>query len=157
MKLPKLTTCGTVTVASALVGCGAGPALAPAGSPPGDFAYAYASPDCAPWDGRAVQILLTTRPAAEPENERPQLQVAIYPREREVGGRTYRWPAEPEMASGGRCAGDSCQSALAGEVRLNAPRPDSALEGTLVLRFGPNDAVSGGFRAVWRPRRILCG
>jgi hypothetical protein len=157
VKLQQLMTCGTVTLTSALLSCGSGAPLAPAGNPPGDFAYAYASPDCAPWDGRAVQILLTTKPAAEPENERPQLRVAIYPRDSEIGGRTYSWPAEPEMASGGRCTGDSCQSASAGEVRLRAPRPDSALEGTLTLRFGPNDAISGGFRAVWRPRRILCG
>jgi hypothetical protein len=155
--LQKLMACGTMTLANAVVGCGSGSALAPVGNPPGDFAYAYASPDCAPWDGRAVQILLITKAAAEPENERPQLRVAIYPREIEAAGRTYRWPAEPEMATGSRCTGDSCQSALAGEIRLHAPRPDSALEGTLTLQFGPNDAVSGGFRAVWRPRRILCG
>jgi hypothetical protein len=157
MTLQQLMTCGSVTLASALVSCGSGSALAPGANPPGGFAYAYASPDCAPWDGRAVEILLTTKPAAEPEKERPQLRLAIYPREIEVAGRTYRWPAEPEMASGGRCAGDSCQPALAGEIRLQAPRSDSALEGTLMLQFGPNDVVTGRFRAVWRPRRILCG
>ena len=157
MALQRLMACGSVTLAGALVSCGSGSALAPVGNPPGGFAYAYASPDCAPWDGRAVEILLTTKATAEPENERPQLRLAIYPREPEVAGRTYLWPAEPEMASGARCADDSCQSALAGEIRLHAPRPDSALEGTVTLRFGPNDVVTGGFRAAWRPRRILCG
>jgi hypothetical protein len=110
VRYPSFTACGSVTLASALVGCGSGSALAPIGSPRGNFAYAYAAPNCAPWDGRAVQILLTTRPTAEPEKERPQLRLAIYPRETEVAGRTYTWPAEPEMATGGRCAGDSCQS-----------------------------------------------
>ena len=157
MTLQQLMASGSVTLAGALVSCGSGSALAPGGNPPGNFVYAYAAPDCAPWDGRAVEILLTTKPAAEPENERPQLRLAIYPREIEVAGRTYTWPAEPEMASGGRCTADSCQSALAGEIRLNATRPDSALEGTLRLQFGPSDLVTGGFRAVWRPRRILCG
>ena len=157
MTLQQVTAWGSVTVASTLISCGSGASLAPAGSPPGNFAYAYAAPDCAPWDGRAVQILLTTKPTADPENERPQLRLAIYPREIEVAGRTYTWPAEPEMATGGRCPGDSCQSAVAGEIRLHAPRADSALEGTLTLRFGPNDAVSGGFRAVWQPRQMFCG
>lgn len=157
MTLQQVTAWGSVTVASTLISCGSGASLAPAGSPPGNFAYAYAAPDCAPWDGRAVQILLTTKPTADPENARPQLRLAIYPREIEVAGRTYTWPAEPEMATGGRCPGDSCQSAVAGEIRLHAPRADSALEGTLTLRFGPNDAVSGGFRAVWQPRQMFCG
>jgi len=104
-----------------------------------------------------VEILLTTRPSDTPENERPQLRLAIYPREVEISGRTYAWPAEPEMATGARCAGDSCRTASSGEIRLMSVRPDSALDGTLTLRFGPDDVVTGGFRAIWRPRRILCG
>ena len=157
MTLQYLVAFRSVALAGALVSCGSGSAFGPVGSPPGNFVYAYASPDCAPWDGRAVQILLTTKPAAEPESERPQLRLAIYPREPEVAGRTYTWPATPEMGSGGRCAGDSCQWALAGQIRLHPARPDSVLEGTVTLQFGPNDQLTGGFRAVWRPRRILCG
>jgi hypothetical protein len=63
----------TLAMAADLAGCGpsADPAQVP--RPPADFAYAYASPDCAPWDGRAVQILLTTTPSDRPEDERPQL------------------------------------------------------------------------------------
>jgi len=38
-----------------------------------------------------------------------------------------------------------------------AARSDSALEGTVTLHFGPNETMFGGFRAVWRPRRVLCG
>lgn len=148
---------GSVALSGFLLSCRSGPPLAPVGSPQGRFAYAYASPDCAPWDGRAVEILLTTRPTAEPENARPLLRLAIYPREHEVAGRTYVWPAETEMGSGGRCAGDSCEWAPAGQIRLHAARPDSVLEGTVTLLFGPNDEVTGGFRAVWRPRRVLCG
>ena len=155
--LRQVMGCGSVALSGFLASCRSGPPLAPVGSPQGRFAYAYASPDCAPWDGRAVEILLTTRPTAEPENERPLLRLAIYPRENEVAGQTYVWPAEPEMGSGGRCAGDSCQWAPAGQIRLHAARLDSVLEGTLTLRFGPNDEVAGGFRAVWRPRRVLCG
>jgi hypothetical protein len=146
-----------VAVALALAGCKAGSDLAPLPGPPGDFAYAYASPDCAPWDGRAVSILLTTSPSSLPDQARPQLRLAIYPREAALGGRTYAWPAEPEMAAGSRCTAAGCEPAAAGEIRLGRPRADSALEGTVTLRFGSADVVTGGFRAVWRARRMLCG
>jgi hypothetical protein len=147
----------TTLLTLGLVACGSGSDLAPVPNPPDDFAFAYASPSCAPWDGRAVEILLTEAPSADPEQVRPQLRVAIYPRTSELEGTTYRWPADQEMATGARCEADSCQTAPAGEVRLSAVRPDSTLEGTVSLRFGPGDVLTGGFRATWRSRRMLCG
>ena len=48
---------GLLLLAAAPAGCKTASDLAPASGPPGDFAYAYASPDCAPWDGRAVSIV----------------------------------------------------------------------------------------------------
>jgi hypothetical protein len=138
-------------------GCGSGSGFAPVPGPPNGYAYAYASPDCAPWDGRAVEIVLTTVPTNAPESTRPQLRLAIYPRDAEITGKAYRWPADPEMATGARCIADSCEVAATGEIELRPARPDSSLEGTVTLRFGSNDVAAGGFRAAWRPRRILCG
>jgi hypothetical protein len=140
-----------------LAACGSGSNLAPFPDPPDHFAFAYASPSCAPWDGRAVEILLTTMPAADPEKARPQLRLAIYPGTTELEGATYRWPAEQLMATGARCDGGACRTAPAGEIRLGHVHPDSTLDGTVTLRFAPDDVLSGGFRAVWRSRRMLCG
>ena len=144
-------------IAGALTGCGPSSDPAPVSHPPGDFRFAYASPDCAPWDGPAVRILLTTTPSDRPEDQGPQLRLVIYPRDAGIAGRTYHWPAEPEMATGARCTGDTCEAASAGEIGLAAIRPDSTLEGTLTLRFGSTEVISRGFRAVWRPRRLFCG
>jgi hypothetical protein len=140
-----------------LTACGSGSDLAPFPNPPDDFAFAYASPSCAPWDGRAVEILLTATPSSSPEDARPQLRLAIYPRTPKLEGTTYRWPADQEMATGARCDADSCHTAPAGEVHLGAVHPDSTLDGTVTLRFGPADVLTGGFRAIWRSRRMLCG
>jgi hypothetical protein len=140
-----------------LTGCGGGSTLAPLPNPPADFAFAYATPSCAPWDGRAVEILLTTKPSANPEDARPQLRLAIYPRTLGLEAITYRWPADPQTAIGARCDSGSCETAPAGELQLRAVHPDSTLEGTVTLRFGPEDVLTGGFRAVWHSRRMLCG
>jgi hypothetical protein len=149
---------GIVLASAALLAqCGPSSDLTPLPGPPDGFAYAYASPDCAPWDGAAVQILLTTVASDTPETAQPRLRLAIYPREPDLAGKTYRWPAQPEMATGGRCDADTCELAPAGEVHLGPARPDSVLEGTVTLHFGPNETLTGGFRAAWRPRRVLCG
>jgi hypothetical protein len=140
-----------------LAACGSGSDLAPFPDPPDHFAFAYATPSCAPWDGSAVEILLTTMPAGDPEAARPQLRLAVYPRSAELAGTTYRWPDDQLMATGARCDADSCQTAPAGEIRLGTVHPDSTLEGTVTLRFGPGDVLTGGFRAAWRSRRMLCG
>jgi hypothetical protein len=146
-----------VLTAALGLGCGSGSGLTPVPDPPNGYAYAYASPDCAPWDGRAVEIVLTTTPTNTPDSAQSRLRLAIYPREAEIADKSYRWPADPEMATGARCTADSCEVAARGEIELRSARPDSSLDGTVVLRFGSNDVVSGGFRAVWRPRRIMCG
>jgi hypothetical protein len=152
------STLGLLAVAAqALCGCRSGSDLAPLPGPPGEFTYAYASPDCAPWDGRAVSILLTTRPADPPDDVQPQLRLSIYPREVEIAGRTYAWPADPEVAMGSRCTAEGCQPASAGEIRLGPAQADSAFAGSVTLRFGAEDSVSGSFRAIWRGRRVLCG
>ena len=140
-----------------LLGCGSGYDLAPMPNPPDGFAYAYATPSCAPWDGRAVEILLTAAPAVDPENARPLLRLVIYPRERDLARKSYRWPADPEMATGARCTADACDFAESGEISLRAVRADSAVEGTVTLRFQSNEVLSGGFRAEWRSRQVFCG
>jgi hypothetical protein len=144
-----------VAGAAVLGACGSDPAPAP--HPPVGFDFAYALPDCAPWDGRAVRIVLTSVATDDPESARPQLRAVIYPRETELTGKTYRWPASPDEATGARCDAESCDEARAGEVRVTAERPDSVLEGTVILQFANAETVSGSFRAFWRPRAVFCG
>jgi len=156
--MPKVVPNNLATSAALiLLGCGSGSDLTPIPNPPDGFAYAYAMPSCAPWDGRAVEILLTAWPTADPENARPLLRLVVYPRERDLAGQSYRWPADPEMATGARCTADTCDFAESGEIRLGAVRVDSALDGTVTLRFQSNEVLFGGFRAEWRPRQVFCG
>jgi hypothetical protein len=130
--------------------------------PPPGFPYASAAPDCAPWDGAAISILLAAEPGSDTagiaETVRPLLRVAIYPRDTGVTGRTYRWPADPQVAAGLRCeGGDSCEVSDGGEVTLLPAPGDTLFEGSVRLHFADGATISGGFRATWHPRRILCG
>ncbi len=145
-----------VTTGALLGACASGADPAPAPHPPDGFDFAYALPDCAPWDGRAVRIVLTNAATDDPESARPQLRAIIFPRETRLAG-TYRWPASTDQGTGARCGTDSCDQATAGQVRVISERADSVLEGTLTLRFANGETVSGQFRAFWRPRVVYCG
>jgi len=145
------------------ISCGDSPDLATLPPSPPGFAYAYAAPSCAPWDGPAVSLVLRSDPLAGSDSlieqgDRPQLRISIYPRE--AGGlarRTYRWPRQPEEAAASRCESGQCDPVSAGWVTIRTIAPDSQLTGELELRFEGGGTARGGFRAAWRSRRYFCG
>ena len=140
------------------LGCRGSSESKPLPSPPDGYEFAFATPDCAPWDGRAISILLTGSYADSVDGAGRQVRVAVYPRSDSVAGRRFRWPSDPEIAAGTRCRdAASCESAPSGEIDFRPTESDSLLEGRLVLRFTRKDSVYGGFRAEWRPRRVMCG
>lgn len=149
-------------LAAGSLGCDTPAPVASVPPPPAGYPFASAAPDCAPWDGAAITILLGAEPGSDtagiPETARPLLRVSIYPRENGVTGRTYRWPADPQAAAGFRCqSGDSCQTASEGEITLLPAPGDTVFEGSLRMHFPDSSTLSGGFRATWHPRRMLCG
>lgn len=141
------------------LGCGGGASqLSPLPDPPDGFGFAFATPDCAPWDGPAVSILLTGSRADSVDGMSRQLRVAVYKETDSIVGNRFHWPSDPEVASGTRCQGsESCESAESGEIDFRPTGSDTLLEGTLLLRFPKSDSVYGGFSAEWRPKRALCG
>ena len=143
-------------------GCSASSDLSPLPSPPQGFAHAYAAPSCAPWDGYAVSIVLRGDPLDPADSlieggDQPQLRVAIYPRDAtRLGPRTYRWPRQPEEASGARCEGGRCEPARTGWIRIRSIAADSGLRGEIELQLSGGATFRGGFTAVWRSRKNFC-
>lgn len=159
---PSNSLIGGLLAAAALAAC-QGPGSSPSvPAPPEGFSFATAAPDCAPWDGPAVTILLSNHPGSDTagitESARPLLRVVLYPRGSGVAGQKFHWPADPEMAIGQRCPAEGeCEGATDGEVSLLPSPADSALEGSLRLHFSDGTTISGGFHATWHPRRMMCG
>jgi hypothetical protein len=139
------------------LGCG-GSQSATLPDPPEGFGFAFATPDCAPWDGPAISILLTGSRSDSVDGVSRQLRVAVYKQSDSVVGRRFHWPADPEVASGTLCQGsESCEAAASGEIFFRPTGSDTILEGIVLLRFPKSDSLYGGFRAAWRPRRAMCG
>jgi hypothetical protein len=134
------------------------PAATPSTQPLTEFRYATARPDCAPWDGPAVGITLTTTADTVDAAAPPYIYVGLYDTRERLLGRTLRWPAAPQSGGASWCAVDgTCAPADSGVVTLEALEGDSVLVGRLRLVFAGRPALDGAFRAAWRPRLAMCG
>ena len=141
-----------------MIACGTEPSDTPSAQPLREFPFATARPDCAPWDGPAVGILLTTTADTVPPAGAPYLYVGLYDTRDRLLRRTIRWPAEPVEGGASWCSdGDHCTPADSGIVRLDALEGDSALAGRLRLVFPGGAVLDGSFRGTWRPRAAMCG
>ncbi|HEV8125397.1 MAG TPA: hypothetical protein VGP80_14210 [Gemmatimonadales bacterium] len=126
---------------------------------PKPFTHATAMGDCAPWDGAAVSILLTTGPvdsAAQPSP--PFLRLAIWKSRASLGSGVFAWPSDEQVGAASYCVtGESCEAADTGRVQFRDTGSDSMVVGEFQLSFKNQGPVAGGFRAVWLEHRVLCG
>ncbi len=144
--------------AAAFVACDPDPSATPSTRPLTEFPHATATPDCAPWDGAAVTILLTRNADTTEPVAAPFVRVTLYESEDRLVGRTIRWPADRDVGGASWCdADDTCVGATAGVVSVDALDGDSVLPGRLRLTFPDRAPLDGAFRAIRRPRLAMCG
>ena len=130
----------------------------PPAKSPAEFPNAYAVADCAPWDGPAVTLYLTARPADSSGFPLPHLRISVWRDAHELPGHSFAWPADRQVGAAARCETPTdCRAASSGRVTFAAADPDSALSGSTELTFPGGTTTSGSFRAVWRKTRVMCG
>jgi len=115
--------------------------------------------DCAPWDGPAVTILLTTRPADSIAVVGPRVSISVWRSATELPGQTVAWPSDKQVGAATRCTTDAdCEPARSARVTFAPASPDSVLGGTVELTFAGADSIlRGTFRASWLRTRVMCG
>ena len=138
-------------------------------SPPPGFEHAYAAPDCAPWDGYAVSLVLRHSALAPSETaiergDDEQLRLGIYPRDSRAQNPTtglergtVGWPADPQVAGGAVCAAGRCGEIPRGTITIRDIGADGRLTGSVDLTLPGSRSVRGTFQAEWRQRARLCG
>jgi hypothetical protein len=143
-----------------LVAAGCTAASSELGDLPEPFTHATAMWDCAPWDGAAVTILLTTEEVADSNvvPGTPHVRLSVWRSPTALENVSIRWPADPVEATASWCENDqTCEAASAGIVRFHEVKADSIATGEFRLAFAGRDSVIGGFRAGWLHRQMLCG
>lgn len=119
----------------------------------------FAQPDCAPWDGAAVWIVLTRGMAGARSDS---LELWAYANVSDVVGR--RILISPDPRSDGRsgaalycAAARPCTPAAAGSFVLDRHQESGPLVGHFDLELAGAEFRRGRFTAAWRPARPLCG
>lgn len=141
-----------------LATCRGSPPPALPAEPLAGFPAAQAGPDCAPWDGAAMTILLSAESPHADSIRPPYLRVSLWKSLDSLAGRTWRWPVEGSIGAASLCTGeDDCRAATTAIVWLEPVGPDSVIGGRLRLDFADRPTLAGSFRAPWRPRGGRCG
>ncbi len=142
---------------AALVAIGACSASAGSAPDPG-WKRAWASADCAPWDGAAASVYMSDAPE-DSVSAYPMLRISVYHHIASVAG--ARWAiggSGPDGAAGVLCApGSNCTSATGGWVEFERATPDGALHGRCQLTMPDGRRLHGSFVAPVRRTAVLCG
>ena len=136
--------------------------VGPLPKPPAGYQFAYASPDCAPWDGAAMSIYLGASPVFSTgtiPDSTPYLNVVVWRAPESLAGGTFDVSAVSKLGAAVICrrSPTDCERASAGTVHFRSARRNGAFEGTIDVTFPKRGRVAGGFHATWHPRLALCG
>ena len=125
--------------------------------PPPEFPFASVSRDCAPADGPAVSIYLTST-AVTLDPSPPFVRISVWDTPEQVAGRTWAWPRTLNKATASRCTtANDCVDSPSGSVTLGRFGPDSALTAKVDVKFPDGSRVQGTLRGTWISRQMLCG
>jgi hypothetical protein len=130
------------------------------GAPEDRLAPAFATlmPSCAPWDGPAVTLFLTSRPTIS-HPVPPYSAIMVYRSVTQVLGRRFEVsPMTPNLGVGQVCPLDGdCSSSDAAWVNFGGLNPDSTLEITYSIEQASGPTSHGRVRARFHPNAAFCG
>ena len=125
--------------------------------PPAGFDHATAMRECGPADGPAVAIYLAADSGPFLQPPTPYVLITVWQSLDRLGQESWGVGNEHGMAAAWFFSAPSnSQPATSGRVTVNLVDTTSTIQGSVDLMF-PTVGVSGGFRASWIPRTLLCG
>jgi hypothetical protein len=126
--------------------------------PPAGFNHATAMRECGPTDGPAVAIYLAADSGPLLQPPTPYILITVWQSLDRLGQQSWTVANEQGMAAAWFfSAPNNAQNATSGRVTVNIVDTTSTIQGSVDLTFPAVGRVSGGFRASWIPRTLMCG
>jgi hypothetical protein len=122
------------------------------------FSHSSIRGSCAPWDGPAIEIVLTQTPAACKQPSGPYLEIGVWRGLPIHAGQTVIFSPTSDTGFATRCTkvGD-CNRAESGTIVFERYQDGSGAAGRYELHFKSGDTLKGTFDAKWCHGRVLCG
>ena len=121
------------------------------------FSYGVIQSSCAPWDGPAVEMTLTTRPMQCKQTSEPYLEIGVWRGLPLRSGQSFKFGPSSDTGFASRCAkmGD-CERAESGTVVFEKYQDGSGAAGRYELHFKGGEVLNGTFEAKWCENHMLC-
>jgi hypothetical protein len=134
-------------------------AIAAIASPDGpSFSYGTMQSSCAPWDGPAVEMRLTTQPAECKRVSEPYISIAIWRGLPIHEGQVVKLGAGSDAGSAARCVKEGdCKLAQSATIVFDKYQERSDAAGHYELQFKNGETVKGTFAVKWCEERVFCG
>jgi hypothetical protein len=113
---------------------------------------------CAPWDGPAVEMRLTTQPAECKRVSEPYISIAIWRGLPIHEGQVVKLGSGSDAGSAARCVKEGdCKLAQSATIVFDKYQTRSDAAGHYELQFKNGETVKGTFAVKWCEERVFCG
>lgn len=134
-------------------------AIAAIAAPDGaSFSYGTMQSSCAPWDGPAVEMRLTTQPAECKRVSEPYISIAVWRGLPIHAGQVVKLGEGSDAGSAARCTKEGdCKLAQSATVVFDKYQERSDAAGHYELQFKGGETLKGTFAVKWCEERVFCG
>jgi len=122
------------------------------------FSYGIMQSSCAPWDGPAIEMRLTTEHAECKKVSGPFLSIAIWRGLPIHAGQVFNFGAGSDAGSVARCAKEGdCKLTESATITFDKYQERGSAAGHYELQFKGGEILKGTFEAKWCEERVFCG
>jgi hypothetical protein len=122
------------------------------------FSYGTMQSSCAPWDGPAIEIRLTTEPAQCKRVTEPYISIAVWRGLPIHAGQIVKLGAGSGAGSAARCTKEGdCKLAQSATIVFDNYQERSGAAGHYELQFKGGEILKGTFAVKWCEERGICG
>ena len=122
------------------------------------FSYGTMQSSCAPWDGPAIEMRLTTEPAECKKVSGPFLSIAIWRGLPIHAGQVVNLNEGSGAGSVARCTKEGdCKLTESATIVFDKYQERSGAAGHYELQFKGGEILKGSFEVKWCEERVICG
>ena len=121
------------------------------------FAFGLIRGSCAPWDGPAIDLRLTTEPTECKRTSEPYIDIGIWRGLPIHAGQEVKFGPGSDAGFASRCTKESdCQRAESGRIEFETYERGSGARGHYELHFKDGESLKGSFDVKWCEERVVC-
>ncbi len=122
------------------------------------FSYGTMQGSCAPWDGPAIEMRLTTQPAECKRVSEPYISIAVWRGLPLHEGQVVKLGGGSDAGSAARCAKEGdCKLAQSATIVFDKYHERSGASGHYELQLKGGEILKGTFEVKWCEEHVFCG